>query len=145
MSWYELNRLCVQDPALLLTYAALENLCALVHLKLDIGIFYDYLEPSLVKSTPQLTYLDLSGNGFKKIPSAITKLTNLRSLILADTPLQLGKSCLETMKVLTHLQTLDLRKGISSDSRKLDHDWNAESLELLWKVDEQLPELIVHF
>ena len=60
--------------------------------------------------TPHLTHLDLGGNGFIQIPSAIGGLTGLEVLRLSDCPLQLLRPSRMVLKSLPELRVLDMRK-----------------------------------
>ena len=140
------------DLPFLLPEAALRRLTGLVHLGIKftgMGIAPLVLETPLAKSTPYLTYLDLSKNKFWSIPTAIKGLERLECLKISQCPLQLGYQCLAILASLSKLRTLEMRKEEWSEDTDRPPDspfysWDAESRKMIDRIRELMPELDVH-
>ena len=112
-----------------------------------------YMSPShmvlpLASTTPHLTHLDLSENGFSSMPAALMGLERLQYLNLSKCPLRLRPQCFAVLMTLTKLNTLELRKeewyqGLHRPPDSPLYAWDAESRELMDSIREKMPELDV--
>ena len=138
------------DLPYLLPEAALRRLTGLVHLALrgfesESGQQFPL---HLARATPHLTHLDLSENGFHSIPTVIMGLERLQCLKISRCPLRIWEQCTAVLTSLSKLRTLEMRKeGWSEDSGRSPHSayytWDRKSRELIDRIREQMPELIV--
>ena len=125
----------------LLPEASLRRLQGLIHLKLRIMqldddiLYMDSLDIPLARAAPHLSHLDLGGNGFVSIPPAIAGLQRLQHLDLSENPLQLGASCLEVVKSLPQLRSLNLRQA---RMRAWDDGWVASVFRNFPNLDVQI-------
>ena len=88
---------------------------------------------------PTLTCLELVQASFRHLPPALTLLSSLTRLNLThNTPLQLSQECLEVLKQLPRLDTLELSKG-SVDSAV----WSVATFRVLSNISTVLPNLKV--
>ena len=133
----------------LLPEAALRRITGLVHLAVKftaIGVTPLILEVPLARTTPYLTYRDLSENNFGSIPDAIMGLERLECLKICKCRLQLRQQDLAVLLSLSKLRALEMRKEKWSEDtdRSPDspyHTWDRKSRELMNSLQEKSPEL----
>ena len=139
------------DLTFLLPEATLQRLTRLVHLAARFTPNYKsdaplILEIPLIRTTPYLTYLDLSKSNTGSIPNAIMGLESLQYLKISKCPLQLRQQCLAILISLSKLRTLEMKKKkwYQGSHRPPDspfYSWDAESREMMNTIEGKLPGL----
>jgi hypothetical protein len=95
------------------------------------------LPDHLLKSMPNLTWLNLSDNIFDEIPHIVTELRNLKTLqLLNNPPLQLSLGCMEVLIELPNLRCLQMAKGSRHEGV-----WSLDSFEAISAIRAALPDL----
>ena len=129
---------------------SLRDIRGLVHLTLRLKTRYHHhpsqLEIPLARATPYLTHLDLSGNGFDSIPTAIMGLERLQHLDISQNPLQIRQACLDSVMSLPKLCILVMRKEDDEQPYPFQpwlHPWDTDSLNSIASIRSMLPRLNV--
>lgn len=128
----------------------LSNLRELALVHLDLREFPESMAASLTR----LTALNLVANEFDHLPAALSKISNLESLIMAgNDDLQLEDSDLDTLAALPKLRTLDIAKygefpehGLYTDGCYMSNDsnrkaWLQEDVAVIIQIIKQYPKL----
>lgn len=93
---------------------------------------------SLANVLGKLTYLDLGGNEFTRIPEAVSRITTLKTLHLgANMNLELEIEDLRFLRALPDLETLELSK--LTDDEYDNSGFSQQSVGVLIEMSYMLP------
>jgi hypothetical protein len=95
---------------------------------------------AVAASLKQLTELELCKNSFNRLPSSLSKITNLQRFDLSlNEELHLEHIDVETLAALPHLREVVLRKeaGVLG--------WSGRDLDVAYAVSKRLPHLDMWF
>ncbi len=91
---------------------------------------------TLASRLTNLVHLDLRGNSFERLPSALAHITTLETIDLSNNrPLELVKGDAAIIGALSSLETLDVAKTWSGMS------WTARSLRAIRHLESKFPEI----
>jgi len=99
------------------------------------------LSVTMSSTLQQLSFLDLSGNEFAWLPTAVSCITTLQVLDLSDNgDLQMDDIDLDTLAALPHLRRLDCHKPFNP-FKPFCGTWSYSSKAVLRDIRDEFPHI----